>query len=109
MVRHAYRVGQPVPSMIQNAPTLHDGLALYFNAFIELGSCRSIGFGVGPIPWTAMREYARWMRMDRQDAADFFWIMQKMDEAYLKFQKEKSDQEAASKAKGRKGGRKIGE
>lgn len=55
-------------------------------AFFELSSCREFGMAVGPIPWTAIVEYA-----ERMGACDEFGLeafcryIRDMDVAYLEY------------------------
>lgn len=74
----------PVPDAIQNAPVLAPGLELYWEAFMELSSCRSIGMGIGPIPWTAIRAYAAYLGLgDGEDFHRFQTLVRGMDAVYL--------------------------
>lgn len=61
-----------------------DNFEFYINAFSELSSCRQIGMGLGPIPFTAIAEYARIYKVD--DISDFIYIIRVMDNAFLKGQ-----------------------
>lgn len=54
-----WRDRMELPDDIQNAPYLEFGLELYYNAYIALNTCRQVGFGFAPIPWTAIDQYAR--------------------------------------------------
>ena len=51
--------------------------------------------GIGPIPWTAIVEYAEWHGLDRDVAEAFVDIMREMDSAYMGYhnaeQKKASD------------------
>jgi hypothetical protein len=73
----------PLPDWIQNKPVLGQGLEFYYMAFIDLNSCRIIGMGEGPIPWTAIHQYA--VKYDIYDAEfdRFLTIITNMDHAYL--------------------------
>jgi nitrogen fixation/metabolism regulation signal transduction histidine kinase len=42
--------------------------------------------GIGPIPWTAMTEYARYLNLDRDVTEAFVDIMREMDNAYVEYQ-----------------------
>ena len=66
------------------------GLSMYFTAFWELSTCRQIGMGVGPIPWTAMLDYARYMELDWEQTEDLLYIVRKMDDAFLKHHRPKA-------------------
>jgi hypothetical protein len=65
-------------------PKLGEGLAFYWGAFLELSSCRSIGFGVvGQIPWLAIRAYAQDRELDDEDADYFLAMIRALDGVYL--------------------------
>lgn len=76
----------PLPNKIANAPQLLQGLELFYIAFMDLNSCRSMGFGEGPIPWTAIRQMAdEELGLVEEQRSDLFFHIAKMDSAYLKF------------------------
>jgi hypothetical protein len=72
-----------LPDSIANAPQLTFGLEVYFEAFRPLSTCRSFGFGAGPIPWTAVQEFAERARMSEDQADDLHYYVEAMDSAYL--------------------------
>ena len=76
----------PLPRKIAEAPALFQGLELYYDAFLELNSCRTTGFGLGPIPWTAMCDYAEAFELDEEQKDDLFYYVRAMDVAYLEHQ-----------------------
>jgi len=76
----------PLPAKIREAPSLFQGLELYYDAFLELSSCRFTGFALGPIPWTAMRDYAEAFELDEEQKDDLFYFVRAMDVAYLEHQ-----------------------
>lgn len=101
------REGLPLPDKIANAPVVTLGLQLYWVAFMELNSCRGIGMGPGPIPWTAIREYCLEFRLDEDQAEDMFFIIRQLDNSYLLHNEKKSKSESG-KSRGRsKGGRGV--
>lgn len=60
------------------------GLELYFDAFMDLSSCRQLGMGgVGPIPWTAMKAYADDFGLDEDAREELYYLMKRMDAAYI--------------------------
>jgi hypothetical protein len=79
------RAGQPLPEKIQNAPTLLLGLEFYYNAFQDLSSCRSVGMGLGPIPWTAMNDYCRSYGIRGEQREDFFHHVSALDDKYREY------------------------
>lgn len=45
----------------------------------------------GPIPWTAIREYATWLGLDDEDLERMVFLLREMDDEREKFMKEKSN------------------
>lgn len=78
-----------VPKQIEQAPQLILGLDLYFDAFAELSSCRSIGMAEGPIPWTAIRAWCDENEVVGEQREKTFRIVRAMDVAYLKWRSKK--------------------
>lgn len=77
------------PDAIKDAPDLLKGLDLYYDAFFELGTCRG-GMG-GPIPWTAMRQYAESVGIeDGEDFDMFVYLIRVMDNEWSMFNEEKN-------------------
>jgi hypothetical protein len=66
-------------------PELYEVLIIFW----ELDTCRAVGFGAGPIPWTAMVIHQQVHGYD-QEVFDFLWeLIRAMDGAYLKHLSEK--------------------
>jgi len=84
ILRECYAWKKKVPDRIQNAPDLLLGLESYFQAFIDLTTCRSSGWSPGPIPWMDVEAYAMANDMDEEEADTLHYHMSKMDNAYLK-------------------------
>lgn len=84
------RDGIPLPQRIQNAPQMGFGLHFYFAAFLELSSCRQIGYAPGPIPWTAVQEYARTHGLDEEQCEDMHIFVQEMDTVYVSHMSKKA-------------------
>lgn len=91
ILEQCYRSRLPLPTKIQNAPELMRGVELYFTAFMELTTCRAIGFGDGPIPWTATQRYCEVNEIEGEQREDLFYLVGYMDAAYLKWRKQQSD------------------
>ena len=83
LLKDAYQWGLPVPDCIANPPVLGEGLGMFLDAFWRLTTCRQMGFGLGPIPWTAIQEYARINEFDDDHADDLEHHVMAMDSAYL--------------------------
>lgn len=90
MILNCYRRKRPLPDVIKNAPDLLIGLELYFEAFIELNTTRQTGWGAGPIPTSAIYEYAYCLGLDEEETEDLLYLIRKMDEAFLQYMKRKS-------------------
>lgn len=81
----------PLPPKIVNAPTLKLGLELFITGFYDLSTCRSYGFGEGPIPWTAIQRYCEVNEITGVQREDFIYFMGFLDAAYLKFKLKKAE------------------
>jgi hypothetical protein len=89
------RSGAPIPERIAGAPELLRGLSRYWEAFLELGTCRTWGSGPGPIPWEAIQKYAQANGFEPGDEFDeLLQHMRAMDEAYLDFHRKKQDRKS---------------
>lgn len=82
-------------------PELALGLDIYWEAFQDLCTCRG-GMGDGPIPWTIARDYADYLHMDDDEFEDLWFILSRMDEAWLDYQARKRETRHGSNA-GRQG------
>lgn len=65
-------------------PELLDGLEAYYRAFEQLTSCRNVGLDEGPIPWTAIRDYANEHRIVGDMRSDLFHHVRALDNEYLR-------------------------
>lgn len=53
--------------------------------YLDLTSCRSVGFGEGPIPWTAIQRYCEVNGFEGELREDVFYHVQHLDAEYLKW------------------------
>lgn len=60
-------------------------------AFRRLNSCRPVGMGVGPIPWTAIHQYALAEHMDSFGETVLEAIISRMDNVYLEHYAEEQE------------------
>lgn len=60
----------------------------YIDAFKEVSTCRPVGMGAAPIPFTAIVEYARIYKIDEFE--EFKYIIRRLDKVLL----EKDDSNA---------------
>jgi hypothetical protein len=106
IIEQCRREKRELPERIKNAPELQLGLELYYGAFLELSSCRSVGFGAeGPIPWTAVNQWARAHQLSEEQEEDLLYHIERMDEVYLKFKDKKAKPPPAPKLKGKSRGK----
>lgn len=83
------REGLPLPDRIQNAPELLPGLELYWLAFMELTDSRTIGMGLGPIPWKVVHDYCVAYDLDEEQREAMHHHIRELDAAYLEHQRSK--------------------
>ena len=74
-----------MPDAIRDAPELRQGLELFYEAFWELSSCRSVGMAMSQIPWLAINTYANHLEIYGEQRQDLYYHIRNMDEAYLVF------------------------
>jgi hypothetical protein len=48
-----------VSELLAQEPAVEESDRLFMDAFWALSTCRSSGFGIGPIPWLAIDQYAQ--------------------------------------------------
>jgi hypothetical protein len=80
----------PIPEKIKNAPQLYEGLDLFYIAFMDMNSCRALGYGmVGPINWLTINTYCDVHGLQGEQREDMFFFINKMDAAYSDFTRPK--------------------
>jgi hypothetical protein len=84
IAKQAVQAGKEIPDKIKNAPSLEIGLDLYLSAFFDLESDRQIGFGIGPISWSVVNEYAKAYHLDEIQCEKLHRYIKMMDSVYLK-------------------------
>lgn len=60
----------------------------YMKAFYDLCTCRDLGMGVGPIPWSSIVEYTKWYELTKDVSEALIDIIRAMDRAYLSYSEE---------------------
>jgi hypothetical protein len=75
--------GQPLPDWYLDEPELCESGAFLLRAFDKLTTCRETGFGVGPIPWTAVDRYAERMGLDPEMTNVLEDVILALDRTYL--------------------------
>ena len=78
------------PKFLQERPCLLPGLDLFLEAFNDLATCRAIGLSVGPIPFTAVLEYARFHDFDHETTEILVAHLRAMDTAFLRYHQGKA-------------------
>lgn len=76
--------GQPIPDFIKNKPELESGLAVYFQAYLDLDNERTHAFGPAGIPTTAMLAYAKAFKFTDEQTDDLVYFLRQMDTENLK-------------------------
>lgn len=99
IVEQARKMGMPLPDSIANKPQLAVGLELYWKAFVELSSDRSVSMAEGPIPWSSMNAWAIRHGIFGDDFDRLVLVIRGLDEAYLKKQ-HKTHKKTLGKGKG---------
>ncbi len=99
LVEQAMRSGAPIPERIKNAPELNAGLELYLLAFMELTSCRGLGYGaIGPVPWIAIDRYCEVHGIVGESREDVFYHVQRLDKVYMDWQTAKAKADSKKEA-----------
>jgi hypothetical protein len=107
IIEQCIRQRMPLPDRIKNAPSLNLGLDLFYLAFLELNSCRALGYGSeGPVPWLAIKDFCAFYNIVDEQCEDLFFHVQRLDQAYLEFRNRKTQDKlkqsaATSRAKGK--------
>lgn len=89
MVKQAIRFNEPIPDRIANRPNLIPGLELFYIAWFDLDAERAVGFGLGPIPRSAMVNYAQEYGFSLEQKEDLLYLVREMDNDYLARQAKK--------------------
>ena len=83
--------GRKLPSWLEDEPQLLPGDDFYLRAFWELSTCRSSGFGIGPIPWRDIVAYADYAGMDSELVDGFVMIIRRIDAAFMKWSEQEQE------------------
>lgn len=70
------------------------GVEWIWKAWNDLNSCRSLGMGVGPIPWSAVDRYAQAVGLDGDEFVLLWRCSMRLEKIYQDHLKEKSDRRA---------------
>ena len=92
--------GRDVPLLEQR--TSLTGYWWLWEAFHALTTCRMIGMSYGPIPWTAIQQYAEAERMTDEETYMLHAVIRSMDGRFLHYQDEKSKTQSSQAKRGRR-------
>lgn len=67
----------------------------YIESFRELSTCRSQGFGMGPIPFTAIIDYSKIYNVE--DFDEFLYFIRLMDSKVIELETKKMRKEDGSR------------
>jgi hypothetical protein len=87
IIQIAVKERRPIPKKIADAPDIDLGLELYFEAFLELHTCRL--YEGGPIPYAAVIEYADRFGFDDEQVDLALYLVRALDNVFLDRQAEK--------------------
>jgi len=60
---------------------------------MDLTTCRQIGMSAGPIPWTAVQQYAETDRLDDEETRMLHAVIRHMDNAWMGYHQDKQKHE----------------
>lgn len=106
IVEQAQKLGMPLPAVMANKPRLLMGLDFYWRAFWELSTDRDIGMAEGPIPWTAMNQWAIRYNIVNYEFDRFVILIKGMDSVYIDHRTKQHKKKLSSASKG--GGKSSG-
>lgn len=69
------------------------GDEFYMRAFWNLSSERQFGHAIGPIPWSKIIDYGERRNLDDTMMDVFEHVLRELDEAYLKWQRDRQKRE----------------
>lgn len=79
------------PKWAETAPEIPFGSDWVYSAFWCLSADRSIGWGAGPIPWTAIRDYHDAFGWAADSLEEFASLIRAMDAAFLAYDRAQRD------------------
>lgn len=103
IIELARQTNQPLPDKIANKPVLRTGLHIYYRAFWECSTDRTVGMAEGPIPWTAINQWAIRYGFHHDEFDRLVLLLKAMDSAYIE-ERAKQHAKQTKKGKGKIGG-----
>lgn len=98
IIDQCIREGKPLPDRIANAPELWWGNELYYLAWVELDSTRTVAMAEGQIPTSAIQDFCVWYDIDGEQREDLLFHVRALDNAYLEWRASKRDASKAPQA-----------
>lgn len=65
--------------MLAEEPEQDAAMAICLSAWRDLSTCRPIGMAVGPVPFTALLEWARFHSLDREATRIVWSVVRRID------------------------------
>lgn len=96
--RAAIMAGNPAARPVANL--YPQWAAICMVAFHDLATCRSVGFDIGPIPWTAITAWAAEHGLRGETRRVFVTVIRRMDAAWLESERARLAAEAKNKEPG---------
>ena len=84
VIKAAKESGRPLPKSLRDVQPVQAHQKLYLLAFQDCTTCRQVGMGLGPIPWTAVREWCTAARLSEIESDEVWFVVTRIDEAFLK-------------------------
>lgn len=79
---------QPIPDWLSSKrvirPSLNSSLSFYYKAFFELCSEREISEVCSSLKWSSIQRYAEYYELEFEQSETFIFLIQKMDNAYVR-------------------------
>lgn len=84
IIEQCVRSRRKIPDKFLNAPEVYPGLDMFYAAFMDMTSCRELGYGqIGPVNWLTVQRYCEVYGIAGEQREDMFYFVNKMDREYL--------------------------
>lgn len=83
VINAAREAGRPLPKAVRDLPDIQPHQKLFLLAFQDCCTCRQVGMGLGPIPWTAVKDWCHASGLTPIESEEVWFVVTKMDEAFL--------------------------
>ena len=86
IIEQCIRSRRKIPDKFLNAPEVYPGLDMFYAAFMDMTSCRELGYGqIGPVNWLTIQRYCEVYGIQGEQREDMFYHVSRMDRAYLEW------------------------